>query len=232
MGVSRRQAFRLLCRFREGGAAALASRRRGRPNNRQLPESVRATVMAVVREHHADFDHRLKLEFHGSRSTSDAGLLAYRDLDNALGLTNLAGGVLSECRRNRNTRHLLTGLLRQPVFGRLAGYEDINDAERLAHDPVMCAVVGHAGLDRRAASANQMRRFETEWLTGEANLAVLADLSGTWIDRVDARRPQTTIVLDIDSSVSETHGRQEGTAYNSYPSLQADEIGSCPGNVR
>ena len=163
-----------------------------------------------------DFDRRLTLEFHGSRITSDAGLLAYRDLDDALGLTDLAGGVLSECRRGRNTRHLLAGLLRQSVFGRLAGYEDVNDAERLAHDPAMRAVVGRGGLDRRAASTSQMGRFETEWLTGEANLAALADLSGAWIDRVHARRPQTTIVLDIDSSVSETHGAQEGTAYNGH----------------
>ena len=163
-----------------------------------------------------DFDRRLKLEFHGSRITSDAGLLAYRDLDDALGLTDLAGGILSECRRGRNTRHLLTGLLRQSVFGRLAGYEDVNDAERLAHDPAMRAVIDRGGLDRRAASTSQMGRFETEWLTSEANLTALADLSAAWIDRVNARRPQTTIVLDLDSSVSETHGTQEGSAYNGH----------------
>ena len=174
-----------------------------------------------------DFDRRLKLEFHGSRITSDAVLLAYRDLGDALGLTDLAGGVLSECRRGRNTRHLLTGLLRQSVFGRLAGYEDVNDAERLAHDPAMRAVVGRGGLDRRAASTSQMGRFETEWLTGEANLAALADLSGAWIDRVHARRPQTTIVLDIDSSVSETHGTQEGTAYNGHFGSPATTRCSC-----
>jgi hypothetical protein len=78
-----------------------------------------------------DFDRRLRLEFQGTRITSDAGLLAYRELDDALGLTDLAGAALSECRRGRNTRHLLTGLFRQSVFGRLAGYEDVNDAERL-----------------------------------------------------------------------------------------------------
>jgi len=88
-----------------------------------------------------DFDRRLKLEFHGSRISSDAGLLAYRELDHALGLTDLASGTLSEARRGRNTCHLLAGLLRQSVFGRLAGYEDVNDAERLAHDPAMRAVV-------------------------------------------------------------------------------------------
>src|ERR671932_937652 len=163
-----------------------------------------------------DFDRRLKLEFHGGRITSDAGLLAYRDLDDALGLTDLAGDVLSECRRGRNTRHLLTGLLRQSVFSRLAGYEDVNDAERLAHDPAMRAVVDRGGLDRQAASTSQMGRFETEWLVSEANLAALVDLSGSWIDQVHARRPQTTIVLDMDSSVSETHGGQEGSAYNGH----------------
>jgi hypothetical protein len=164
----------------------------------------------------ADFDRRLKLEFHGTRITSDAGLLAYRDLDDALGLTDLAGAALSECRRGRNTRHLLTGLFRQSVFGRLAGYEDLNDAERLAHDPAMRAVVDRTGLDRQAASTSQMGRFETGWLTIEANLVALADLSGAWIDRVHTRRPQTTIVLDMDSSVSETHGAQEGSAYNGH----------------
>jgi Transposase DDE domain group 1 len=163
-----------------------------------------------------DFDRRLKLEFHGSRITSDAGLLAYRELDDALGLTDLAGSMLSECRRGRNTRHMLTGLLRQSVFGRLAGYEDVNDADRLAHDPAMRAVVDRGGLDRQAASTSQMGRFETAWLTSEANLAVLADLSGAWIDRVHARRPQSTVVLDMDSSVSETHGAQEGSAYNGH----------------
>ena len=62
MGVSRRQAFRLLRRFRGGGASALASRRRGRPSNRRLAESVRATVMAVVRERYADFGPTLAAE--------------------------------------------------------------------------------------------------------------------------------------------------------------------------
>lgn len=84
-----------------------------------------------------DFDRRLKLEFHGANVTSDAGLLAYRELDDALGLTALAGALLSDGRRGKNTRHVLAGLLRQSVFGRLAGYEDVNDADRLARDPAM-----------------------------------------------------------------------------------------------
>ncbi len=121
-----------------------------------------------------DFDRRLKLEFYGSRITSDAGLLAYRELDDVLGLTDLGGVALSDLRRGKNTRHLLTGLLRQSVFGRLAGYEDVNDAERLSLDPAMRAIVDRKGLDRRAASTSQMVRFETEWLATEENLAALS----------------------------------------------------------
>jgi hypothetical protein len=123
---------------------------------------------------------------------------------------------VSDTRRGKNTRHLLTSLLRQSGFGRLAGYEDVNDAERLAHDPAMRAVVDRSGMDRDAASSSQMGRFETAWLSSEANLPALTDLPGAWIDRVHARRPQTTIVLDLDSSASETHGAQEGSAHNGH----------------
>jgi hypothetical protein len=162
------------------------------------------------------FDRRLKLEFHGSSVTSDAGLLAYRELDDALGLTVLAGAMLCESRRGKNTRHMLTGLFRQSVFGRLAGYEDVNDAERLARDPSMRWVVGGHAVARQAASASQIGRFETEWLASDKKFAALTDLSGRWIDRVHGRRPPKAIVLDMDSSVSPTYGEQEGTAYNGH----------------
>lgn len=68
-----------------------------------------------------DFDRGVKLEFHGSRITSDAGLLAYRELDDALGLSAMAGNVLADARTGRNGRHAVVGLLRQSVFWRLAG---------------------------------------------------------------------------------------------------------------
>src|SRR5829696_825318 len=162
------------------------------------------------------FDPRLKLEFHGSKVTSDAGLLPFRDLDDALGLTELARAVLVDTRTGQNSRHVLVGQFRQSVFGRLAGYEDLNDADRLAHDPALRWIVGGRAVTHNAASTSQMGRFETEVLTQEANLSALAELSGRWIDRVHARRPVKGIVLDMDSSVSPTFGEQEGTGYNGH----------------
>jgi hypothetical protein len=137
-------------------------------------------------------------------------------LDDALGLTAVAASALAEGRRGKNIRHRLLGLVRQAVYGRLAGYEDVNDAERLARDPAMRAIVGREGLDRLAASSSEMGRFETEWLAAEANLDVLSDLSGAWIDRVHRRRPPDGIILDMDSSESPTYGTQEGAAWNGH----------------
>ena len=82
-----------------------------------------------------DFDRRLMLQFRGSLVTSDAGLLVISN--DVLGLTEMAGDVLADARSGKNGRHALGGLFRQSVFGRLAGYEDVNDAERLRHDPAM-----------------------------------------------------------------------------------------------
>lgn len=83
------------------------------------------------------FNPKIRLEFHGAAITSDAGPLALRELDHVLSLTHIASGYLQESRGGRNIRHHLVPLLRQCIYSRLAGYDDTNDAERLAQDPAM-----------------------------------------------------------------------------------------------
>jgi Transposase DDE domain group 1 len=70
--------------------------------------------------------------------------------------------------------------------------------------------------DHTSASTSEVARFETETLTTRDNLNRLMDLSGRWIDRAHRHRRLTKLVLDMDRSVSETFGQQQGSAYNGH----------------
>ena len=183
------------------------------------------------------FDRRVRLEFHGATITSDAGLLACRELDDALGLTETADECLQESRGGRNVQHRLVGLVRQSVYSRLAGYEDTNDAERLAQDPTMRVIVGRrGGPERPAASTNTMSRFETEVLTQDGNVEGLGRLNAKWVDGAMSRTPHRRVILDMDSSESPVHGEQEGASYNGHfgstcyhPLFVFNQFGDCEG---
>jgi len=119
-------------------------------------------------------------------------------------------------RGGRNVQHEMVPLLRQSVYSRLAGYEDTNDAVRLARDPAMQAVVGRRALEKQAASTNTLSRFETEVLVTEKNLRGLGQLNAEWIENAMARTRHRRIILDMDSSESPVYGEQEGAAYNGH----------------
>ena len=117
-----------------------------------------------------DFDRRVKLEFHDSKVTSDAGFLAYRVLDDALGLTEVVESLFQDSRTGKNGRHGMIGQFRQSVFGRLGGYDDVNDADRLGRDPAMRWIIGGHAVTKQAASTSQMGRFETDLFASDENL--------------------------------------------------------------
>jgi len=81
------------------------------------------------------FNGLLKIDFQGSRVTSDGGLILVRELDERLGFGDLIAQHLTDSRRGKNTQLPLADVLRQSVYSRIAGYEDVNDAERLSQDP-------------------------------------------------------------------------------------------------
>ena len=183
------------------------------------------------------FDSSLRLEFHGSKVTSDAGLLAYRELDEALGLFRSISEVLSDRRTGRNVQHRIENLLRQAVYSRLSGYEDVNDAARMSKDPVMRAIAGKK-VRKNAASANTMGRFETEILALRDNLGALSEINGMWVERAITKTSYRRIILDMDSSESPVHGEQEGSAYNGHfgcncfhPLFCFNQFGDCEGAI-
>ena len=184
------------------------------------------------------FDRRLRLEFRGAKITTDAGLLAVRELDEMMGLTDMAGELIVEGRTGKNIQHQVSGLLRQSVYARLAGYEDVNDHEGLSRDPAMRAVIGKRALERTAASMGTVSRFETDILAQEQNIDALATLNSTWVSKAVSLSTAKKVILDIDSSESPVHGNQEGSAYNGHfsstcyhPLFCFNNFGDCEGAV-
>ena len=148
------------------------------------------------------FDRRLRLEFREANITSDAGLLAVRELDEMMCLTEMSGDKIVDKRTGKNIQHQIPGLLRQSVYARLAGYEDTNDHEGLSRDPAMRAVIGKRALERTAASSGTVSRFETDILTQEQNIDALASLNSTWVSKAVSLSLAKKVILDIDSSES------------------------------
>ena len=189
------------------------------------------------------FNSSLKVDFQGSAVTSDGGLVLVRELDERLGFGELIERHLADA-RGKNTQLPLADLLRQSVYSRLAGYEDVNDAERLSQDPAFRLIGSRKIWERGAALTSRLQSFETEVLTQEENLAGLAALNRELIAKAEAIDSPRRVVLDMDSAEIPVYGQQEQSAYNGHfestcyhPLLLFNREGDClaaklrPGNV-
>src|SRR5436309_1267379 len=146
------------------------------------------------------FNPQLRVEFRGATVTSDAGLLLPRALDERLGLDALIEPHLSDPRTGHNLQFSLPDLFRQSIYSRLAGYEDTNDAERLAEDPTFRMLASRERRETSVALTSTLHWFETEVLTEEQNYRGLARLNTTVIQRTSLRSSKLRVTLDIDSS--------------------------------
>jgi hypothetical protein len=145
------------------------------------------------------FNARLRVDFQGSRVTSDGGLLLARELDERLGFGALIERHLTDA-LGKNTQLPLTDLVRQSVYSRLAGYENVNDAERLSQDSAFRLIGSEKVVERGAALTSRLQSFETELLTQRENLACLAQISRDLIGKAEVIDSAHRVVLDMDSS--------------------------------
>lgn len=189
------------------------------------------------------FNASLKVAFQGSKVTSNGGLILVRELDERLGFGKLIDRHLTDARAE-NARFSFADLLRQSVYSRLAGYEDVNDAEQLSHDPTFRLIGSEKIWDRGAALTSRLQTFETEMLAEEENFAGLARLNRELIGKAEALGSPYRAVLDMDSTEIPVYGEQEHSAYNGHfestcfhPLLLFNRDGDClaaklrPGNV-
>jgi len=189
------------------------------------------------------FNPSLRVDFQGSRVTSDGGLVLVRELDQRLGFSDLIAQHLNDS-RGKNTQLPLADLLRQSIYSRMAGYEDVNDAERLAHDPTFRLIGSEKIWERGAALTSRLQSFETELLTQDENLTGLATINRELLAKVETIGSPQRVVLDLDSTEIPVYGQQENSSYNGHfestcyhPLLLFNGEGDClaaklrPGNV-
>jgi len=167
-----------------------------------------------------------------------------RELDERLGFGELIAQHLTDSRLGKNTQLPPADLLRQSVYSRIAGYEDVNDAERLSQDPSFRLIGSEKIWERGAALTSRLQSFETELLTQEGNLAGLAAINRELIAKAETIDSPQRLVLDMDSTEIPVYGQQENSAYNGHvestcyhPLLLFNWEGGClaaklrPGNV-
>jgi len=190
------------------------------------------------------FNTSLKIDFQGSRVTSDGGLIVVREFDERLGLGELIAQHLADSRRAKNTQFPLADLLRQSIYRRMAGYEDVNDAERLSQDPTFRLIGSEKIWERGAALTSRLQSFETEMLAEEENFVGLTTINRESIAKAEAIDSLQRVVLDMDSTEIPVYGQQEQSAYKGHfestcyhPLLLFNRGGDClaaklrPGNV-
>jgi hypothetical protein len=162
------------------------------------------------------FNPSLKVDFQGSRVTSDSGLLLVRELDERLGLSALIAENIMDDRRGKNAQLPLPDLLQQSIYSRLAGYEDVNDAERLSQDPTF-RLIGSAKIwERGAALPSRLHWFETEVLSQDENLEGLSRINRKLLAKAEVMDSPQRMVLDMDSTEIPVYGEQEHSAYNGH----------------
>src|SRR5215813_15348239 len=136
------------------------------------------------------FNAQLRVEFRGATVTSDAGLLLPRELDERLGLSALIERHLSDPRTGRNFQFPLADLVRQSISSRLAGYEDTNDAERLAQDPTFRMLASRERRETSVALTSTLHWFETNVLAEEENYQGLIRLNTELVQHPATRVPR------------------------------------------
>ena len=138
------------------------------------------------------FNRFLKVDFQGSRVTSDGGLLLVRELDERLGLGKLIEDHLTDTRQGENKKFPLADLVRQSVYSRLAGYEDLNDAVRVSADPTFRLIGSKKNWDRGGALTSRLQSFEIGMLAGDENLIGLMAINRELVAQAEAGgRPQS-----------------------------------------
>jgi len=163
------------------------------------------------------FHRPLTATFDVPNASSDGGAVLLKAADRRLGLIARLAAALVDDRQRGKVRHALADLLAQRVYGLALGYEDANDAARLAHDPMHKLLLGRDPvLGDALASQSTLSRFENDVTRGEL-LALSEALLETVASRPGRRRRKVRrITIDLDVTDDPAHGAQQLTFFNNF----------------
>ena len=159
-------------------------------------------------------DKQLTCDFKGGRISSDTGLLAVRALEERLGWLAEAASLIEDPRREDRTALDTLTLLRQRVFGLIAGYEDCNDHDRIRTDPVLKLSCDRPPAGEDLASQPTLSRFENRPTPPE--VVRLGRLLVEHYIRLHRDREPAEIVLDVDPTDDPCHGAQQLALFNGF----------------
>jgi len=152
-------------------------------------------------------------DFSGGQITSDAGLLALRELDHRLGWTARAGSILIDPRQPAKSKHAFVEMFRQRLFGLIAGYPDGNDHDRLRNDQLLQTICDRPAGDA-LASQPTLSRFENA--VSARQVAQLSQLLMEQFLQVHRKRRPRQLILDIDPTDDPCHGHQQLALFNGF----------------
>jgi hypothetical protein len=152
----------------------------------------------------------IEASFDGGDISSDGGLLLLRQVDERIGLTRAVAAVLEDARDPERITHPLRDLVAQRVYALCAGYEDLNDHDRLRQDLLLRTAVGR--VDELASSPTLCR------LENRATRAQVVALNRVLVEQFIAQHhtPPHELILDVDASDVPLHGDQELTQFHGY----------------
>ena len=166
--------------------------------------------MATLPQITLDFNRRIKLSNDGGSLSSDTGELVFREFDEKIGFSKTLASYLSMNDKRAFFRYSNEILLRQKIYQLIAGYHEDDAADQLTNDPVFTQVLGIDTLASQPSLSRFFGRFDHE------TIVQLEQANQELLDKMHRARNSNVLLMDLDSTHSDTYGYQENTAYNSH----------------
>ena len=166
--------------------------------------------MVTLQENAVKFNNNLIVSHDGGRLSSDSGLILIDELMDAFQFTQLSKKIVRFNDSRKYWTHTNHKLLKQLVLQIVAGYNTDSAANILQHDPVLQTL----STDEPLASQSSISRFYDRVVV--ETILTLQVLNQDLIDKARLVRNDTNMIIDLDSTHSDTFGHQEQTAYNAH----------------